>query len=771
MVAPNEVVVIDPTFLLESSEKSFYGAPLFCGPQGEDNTVLYGVTRDLLRLRKSVGIANGIIVIGKEAVSLSSEKNVNKLMQLLRKLGAPVVYEPKAAAVSLCRCLSSAARWVLTQNKGLFQLVSDEFGVIVPDMANSRLEIVTVESLNTSLGIRPAQVPSFLALTEGGKKAIFTKGQAVRVLEVHDNLEKALQHLSTFPSHGMRRLLSANGAVLLARLRDMRLEEVVCPFPALTEPELVFIRDDRINVEILREYGFWSLVRLLPRSVTTGVPVSAKVKPEVQYKAIRNEVEMRELQALISKSEVCAMDTEASGKDPRNASLLGVAFSVNAGEAFYVPVTKVDLDGTSPEVIKAWLSKLFAGRTKFVGHNVKFDYVLLRRHGITIKHVFFDTMLAAYECFGDWEFFNLAAVVKKLIGKDINRYKDIVGDGETLLDLPFSEVVEHGCADADMTLRLYHRLENELEKRNLLVQFSKQAMVLLRALARKECTGVRLNMAAVYRRRAVLTEETATLRSAVIAEAGKEFDIDSLAEITNVLRDIRPLGEQMRGRRLALPQLEELAGTHSLPRRIVKYCRAQKLVRQLDVICREAKEGRVFPIFSQLRSEYGALSSTGPRICEPDGPLEAAAVMDKVVRERMKDQGRSISILQQVTGDEVLKRDVRGWSKHSRLIGGDAVMRNLDQKDLLLATAIGLSDAALCRRFLIDRATVAGKRHALAARYVKVFTWLADYRRDAMNQGFACHDGERKYLAGLKSSDINKRHKALRSAIQWLIRY
>ena len=67
MVAPNEVVVIDPTFLLESSEKSFYGAPLFCGPQGEDNTVLYGVTRDLLRLRKSVGIANGIIVIGKEA--------------------------------------------------------------------------------------------------------------------------------------------------------------------------------------------------------------------------------------------------------------------------------------------------------------------------------------------------------------------------------------------------------------------------------------------------------------------------------------------------------------------------------------------------------------------------------------------------------------------------------------------------------------------------------------------------------------------------------
>ena len=231
----------------------------------------------------------------------------------------------------------------------------------------------------------------------------------------------------------------------------------------------------------------------------------------------------------------------------------------------------------------------------------------------------------------------------------------IVGDGETLSDLPFSEVVEHGCADADMTLRLYHRLENELEKRSLLTQFSRQAMVLLRALAGKECTGVRLNMAAVYRRREVLTEEAATLRSAVIAEAGKEFDIDSLAEITKVLRDISPLCEQIGRRRLTLAQLEELAGTHSLSRLIVKYSRVQKLVRQLEVICREAKEGRVFPIFSQHRSEYGALSSTGPRICEPDGPLEATAVMDEVVRERMEDRGRSIGILQQITEDEVLR--------------------------------------------------------------------------------------------------------------------
>jgi DNA polymerase-1 len=266
-------------------------------------------------------------------------------------------------------------------------------------------KLLLVESLKGSFGIRPAQVPSFLSLTEGGKKALFTRRQAIRLLEVHDHLRELLQDISAVPSHPMRRQLAANEKALLDRLDDMTPEEIVCQPAAFTESELVFITDDENSAGLLREYGFWSLVRLLPRPMTMAVPASAEVKPECAYKAIRDGAGMRELEARISKSEVCAIDTEASDKDPRSAALFGVAFSVKAGEAFYVPVTRADLEGTSPEVIKARLQKLLAGRTRFVGHNVKFDCVLLRRHGITIKHVLFDTMLAAFDCFGDWEFF------------------------------------------------------------------------------------------------------------------------------------------------------------------------------------------------------------------------------------------------------------------------------------------------------------------------------------------------------------------------------
>ena len=84
---------------------------------------------------------------------------------------------------------------------------------------------MTRETLKTTLGIRPAQVPSFLALAESGTETLFTKRQAIRLLEVYDDLGELLQDISAVSSREVRRKLSANEKLLLSRLCDMRLEE------------------------------------------------------------------------------------------------------------------------------------------------------------------------------------------------------------------------------------------------------------------------------------------------------------------------------------------------------------------------------------------------------------------------------------------------------------------------------------------------------------------------------------------------------------------
>ena len=80
--------------------------------------------------------------------------------------------------------------------------------------------------------------------------------------------------------------------------------------------------------------------------------------------------------------------------------------------------------------------------------------MLLRRAGLPIRRLHFDTMLAAFDCHGDWPFFNLSYLAKHLLGKEVKSYHDVVGDGFSFLDLPFREMINHGCQDADVTLRL-----------------------------------------------------------------------------------------------------------------------------------------------------------------------------------------------------------------------------------------------------------------------------------------------------------------------------
>src|SRR5262252_5310091 len=109
-----------------------------------------------------------------------------------------------------------------------------------------------------------------------------------------------------------------------------------------------------------------------------------------------------------------------------------------------------------------------------------------------LRNIHFDTMLAASECFGDWEFFNLAEVARRLLGTKIKRYNDIIGKEQTFLDVPFKDLVEHACADADMSLRLFHRLTIEVRNRQLEERFLWDRMGILVRLAAMECDGVRI---------------------------------------------------------------------------------------------------------------------------------------------------------------------------------------------------------------------------------------------------------------------------------------
>ena len=460
---------------------------------------------------------------------------------------------------------------------------------------------------------------------------------------------------------------------------------------------------------------------------------------------------------------MCAIDTETSGKDPRTATLYGVSLAVREGQAFYVPLIQSDLDGLRPDDVRARLKVALSRRLKLVGHNLKYDFTVLHRHGIDVQELHFDTLLAAHECFGDWDFWNLSALAKKLLGAKVLRYREIVAKGETFLGRPFKELVEHACCDADMALRLYEVLTKELRKRGAEKQFADRAMRVERLLVERERDGVRIDVGRMRAAGRATKVRAEAMRAAVIATAGCEFDVDSPRSTTETLRKLgiweqtsRPLGEA---------QMEQIAGDYPLVAEIVRYRRERRRSREIEAICAAAKKGRIYPSLSQCKFADDSLWSASPALEEA---FAAGAVLDKAVEGLHTEAGRCLKVLAEAGDEAVLRKDLGARKENDSLIPDVSVVGDREQREAVLLIAIGEPLPVLSRRFLIGRAEAAKLRSAITSRYPALFRWLQEFKGSALASGFAEYRGRRKYLAGLRSSDLDKRNRALRAAVRWL---
>jgi len=329
-------------------------------------------------------------------------------------------------------------------------------------------------------------------------------------------------------------------------------------------------------------------------------------------------------------------------------------------------------------------------------------------------------------------------------------------------------LVEHGCADADAALRLYGRLRSILREKGIDDQFANDVMPLIRLLGDKELDGVRVNISSIVRTKDALASEAECAKVSIFAKAGKQFDLDSMKDIATVFRGIEGLREKIGRQPLRQGQLEQLAQGNELALAIVQYRRLQKQMRQLDEICKREKNGKVFPLFSQMKAAHGSISSTDPRLFELEGRLRPGAVLDKDIRQQIPDESRALDILQQLTGDRILEKD-RQTGKKEFIGGKQPSLVGLCHTEVLVSLSIGVSNAALCKRFLIDARRASVVREGVTDRYPRLFAWLEEYRLNIVSSGYASSGERRRYWEGLGSSDIDKQHRALRSAVRWLI--
>lgn len=414
------------------------------------------------------------------------------------------------------------------------------------------------------------------------------------------------------------------------------------------------------------------------------------------------------------------------------------------------------------------LKTIFAADTKFIEHNIKYDYMMLRRIGIEIPAIHFDTMLAAFECYGDMEFFNLSHLSKTFLHKHIKSYKEVVKKDKTFLELPLIEMVKHGCQDADMTLQLYHILKVELLNRGILGQFEKNVLPKIKLLGEMEYQGVKVATTKLLQLRESLISKIVKLRESIHASFGIKFDLDSQKELAVLLKEDLDLKMLIGSQSITISLLQSLAISTPSIQNIVKYKQYSKELKALDLILKAVKKNRIYPTFNQIRTKYGQLHSKNPSLFELE-TVNINSCFDDILNPFFRDHNRTFTTLARISGDKKLIADYQEcWSSLVKL---QPLLQRIDVEELIFSIVIGESDFKLSRKLMLDRVGLSMVYHDIEMRYPRLFEWKDAFCRETLKQGYVSLNNQKKYLSGLLSSNLEKKNKALIIAIKWAIQY
>ncbi len=348
-----------------------------------------------------------------------------------------------------------------------------------------------------------------------------------------------------------------------------------------------------------------------------------EITKEKKYRAIVEEGEVNQLINRLEKSGMFCFDTETAGLDSAENELVGIAFSMQPDEAFYVPFPE---DQEKARMLASRFQKAFADEgIEKTGQNLKFDIGVLKHYGIEVNGKLFDTMLAHYllqpdmrhnmdilaETYLDYR----PVPIEFLIGKKGKSQK-------SMRSVSLDKITPYACEDADITLQLRKVFAPMLKEQNLTGLFEEIETPLVKVLADMENYGVRIDKQALEDYARVLTKGIAAAEKEIYALAGETFNIGSPKQLGEILFDrlkISAKAKRTKTKQYSTSEevLSKLRDKHPIIEKILEYRSLTKLKSTyVDALPKliSGKSGRVHTSFNQAIAATGRLSSNNPNL-------------------------------------------------------------------------------------------------------------------------------------------------------------
>ena len=509
------------------------------------------------------------------------------------------------------------------------------------------------------------------------------------------------------------------------------------------------------------------------------------------YKLVDNETEMRAICDFFRTKNFLSLDTETTSTQAINAELVGLSFSAEEHTAFYVPVP-ADRD-EAMKVVGIFKPLYEDASILKIGQNLKYDLEVLRNYGVRLQGAMWDTMIAHYLIQPELRH-NMDYMAETYLGYQTVHIDELIGPRgkgqRSMRDLSPTDVYEYACEDADITLQLKLRLEQELKKNDCEKLFYEIEMPLMPVLAEMEMAGVRLDTDSLKETSAILTGRQKEIERRIYELAGHSFNIASPKQVGAVLFDELKIVDKPKKTKTGQyvtseDVLQQLKNKHEIVSDILEHRGLSKLLgTYIDSLPQliNPRTGRIHTSFNQCVTATGRLSSSDPNLQnipirgEDGKEIRKAFVPDEGCLFFSADYSQiELRVMAHLSGDEEMQRVFReGHDLHAATAATiykkaiDAVSRDERTKSKRANFGIiyGITVFGLAERLDISRDEAKQLIDGFFATFPKVHDYMERAKEEARRRGYVeTLFGRRRYLPDINSQNATVRGFAERNAI------
>lgn len=545
---------------------------------------------------------------------------------------------------------------IVSSDKDLMQLMTDPSVDMLDTMNNRRMG---PDDTREKFGVGPEKLGEVLALMGDsvdnvpGVPGVGPKTAAKLILEYGD-LESVLAAAPGMKKGKLRDNLIEHAE--LARLSH-KLVTLACDVP-LPEPldalELQGIPDAPLRA-FLEHHGFKTLLSRL--GTVADAPVETHDAPGVEQDPPCNHdgyETVTDLDALdrwitVSRHQGwVAIDTETTGLDATQADLVGVSMALAPNLACYIPLGHGGTDMFAEKPVQIDRAEAIARLKPLledpavlkIGHNLKYDMIVLGRAGIRVAP-YDDTIVMSFDLDAGLHGHGMDELAATHLAHSCIAYKDVVGTGKSQLNfgqVDLKAATRYAAEDADVTLRLWRRLKPRLAYESVTRVYESVDRPLVAVLAEMESTGIKVDAGVLSKLSSDFAQQIAALEEEIHAIAGFKFTIGSPKQLGDVLFDKMGIKGGRKGKSgvysTDVNELERIAGDKDSPgREMVLKVLDWRQLSKLKSTYTDALQAQINPHTGRVHTSYSLTGAQTGRLSSTDPNLQNIPIRTEVGRQ------------------------------------------------------------------------------------------------------------------------------------------